>query len=74
MDKCVSVEPGEKIYLYSEGSHLLIETAQVPSPSKNIFPLLKKLKQGLCEQNTYSGVPICLIKAAAFLLAVGISL
>ena len=31
----VYLEPGEKIYLYSEGSHLLIEPAQVPSPSKN---------------------------------------
>ena len=39
MDKCVSVEPGEQIYLYSEGSHLLIETAQVASPSKNYISI-----------------------------------
>ena len=39
MDKCLSVEPGEKIYLYSEGSHLLIETAQVASPSKNYISI-----------------------------------
>ena len=28
-----------KKYLYSEGSHLLIETAQVPSPAKNYISI-----------------------------------